>query len=430
MSFSPLLALYLAASRRMVGFANRKLEARLAEGKEDPDRIGERRGVASVSRPRGELIWFHAASVGEALSLLELIEAMTDERPDLNVLITTGTRTSADVLKARLSDQTVHQFVPVDAMPFVERFLEHWKPDVAVWTESEFWPALIHETHRRGIPMVSLNTRMSRASYRKWLWFRGAARALLGRFELFLAQDAATARHLHRLGAARDRVRISGSLKESGGALPHDDAARTRISQALETRPVWLAASTHPGEEELVIEAHRTACRTSPRLMLILAPRHPERGPAIVEMLRGQGWRVGVRSEGDQPDALIDIYVADTLGEMGLWYRLAPLCFLGGSLVEIGGHNPYEPAALGSAIIHGPHIGNAREIYDRLREAEATRQVSDARGLGAAVIELLEPNRSAALAHAAWEVSSQGAQAVEMAVKELTAALDPATGRA
>jgi len=426
MAFSPMLALYLAASRWMVPLANRKLVSRLADGKEDPMRIDERRGIASQPRPPGELVWFHAASVGESLSLLDLIESLIDERPDLNVLITTGTRSSADLLQSRLPDQTIHQFVPLDARLFVRAFLSHWKPDVAVWTESELWPSLIHETNERGIEMISLNTRMSQDSYRKWLWLRGAARALLGKFDLFLAQDRITAKHLLRLGAPASRVRINGSLKESSGALPNDEKEREAISIALENRPVWLAASTHPGEDELVAEAHRIARRTAPRLLLIIAPRHPERGPAIAETLRKSGWRVAMRSEGAQPDAVIDIYVADTLGEMGLWYRIAPLNFLGGSLAEIGGHNPYEPAALGSAILHGPYVANAKDVYDRLDEAEGARLVKDARNLGEAVIDVLEPHKSAAMAHAAWEISSQGAQAAEAAFVEINAALDRA----
>jgi 3-deoxy-D-manno-octulosonic-acid transferase len=428
MPFSPMLALYLTASRWMVPLANRKLASRLAEGKEDPDRINERRGIASQARPSGELVWFHAASVGESLSLLDLIESLIDERPDLNVLITTGTRSSADLLESRLPDQTIHQFVPLDARPFVQAFLDYWKPDVAIWTESELWPALIHETRERGIEMISLNTRMSQDSYRKWLRVRGAARALLGKFDLFLTQDRVTAKHLLRLGAPAKRVRINGSLKESSGALPHDEQERQEISTALETRPVWLAASTHPGEDEIAAEAQRIARRASPRLLLIIAPRHPERGPAIAETLRQAGWRVALRSEGTQPNAVIDIYIADTLGEMGLWYRIAPLNFLGGSLVNIGGHNPYEPAALGSAILHGPHVANAKDVYDRLDEAGAARVVKDARSLGEAVIELLEPHRSAAMAHEAWEISSQGAQAAEAAFSEINAALDRSSG--
>lgn len=430
MAFSPALALYQFATRYFVSIAEQKLSTRLEAGKEDPDRIDERRGIASVARPKGELIWFHAASVGEALSLLDLVESLIDERPDLNVLITTGTKSGADLMEDRLPDQTIHQYVPLDMLNFVTRFLQHWRPDVAVWTESELWPNLVIQTHARGVPMISLNTRMSAKSFRKWRWLHGAARSLLSRFRLFLAQDSVTASHLKKLGAASAQIQINGSLKESGGALPHDEDARERITQALETRPVWLAASTHPGEDELAAQAHRIARRTAPRLLLIIAPRYPERGPEIAETLRKGGWKIKMRSEGDDPDATCEIYIADTLGEMGLWYRIAPLTFLAGSLTTVGGHNPYEPAALGSAIIHGPHTANAKDIYERLDEAGAARQVHDAQELGEAVAELLEPHRSAELAHAAWEVSSQGAQAAECAFQEIMSALDRSEGTA
>lgn len=426
MAFSPALALYQAATRHLHALAERKLTSRLADGKEDPDRLDERRGIATIPRPPGQLIWFHAASVGESLSLLDLIETLIDEIPDLNVLLTTGTLSSAAILDDRLPDQTIHQFVPLDMHAFVQSFLNHWQPDVAIWTESELWPNLICATHARHVPMLSLNTRMSVNSYKTWRWVPGAARALLNRFDMFLAQDEITMAHLHKLGVPRDRVRVTGSLKESGAPPPHDEEERVRITQALETRPVWLAASTHAGEDKIVADAHRIARRAAPRLLLIIAPRHPERAPDIAQMLRDDGWRVALRSAGAEPDATQDIYIADTLGEMGLWYRIAPLSFVGGSLVEIGGHNPYEPAALGSAVIHGPHTANAKDIYERLDEAGGAVKVRDTQELGEVLTRLLEPHRSAAMAHAAWEIGSQGAQAIEAAFTEITQALDRA----
>ncbi len=424
MAFSIGLAAYLAVSNRLVGFANRKLEARLAEGKEHPDRIAERRGEASLPRPKGTLVWFHAASVGESLSLLNLIEQMLDDFPDLNVLMTTGTRTSADLIQTRLPPQTIHQFVPLDARPFVRKFLAHWQPDIAIWTESELWPALIAETKKRGTPMLLLNARMSEKSHKKWRWLPGAARVLLGSFDRIFVQDETTANYFRKLRVQGDKIEVTGSLKESGGALPHNEAERLRLSDQLKTRPVWLAASTHEGEEELAAIAHAQAIKASHRLLLILAPRHPERGPDIAAMLRDRGWNVSVRSEGADPEPATQIYLADTLGEMGLWYRVAPVTFLGGSLVEIGGHNPYEPAALGSAIVHGPHVASAEEIYDRLDTSAAAKQVVTAEQLGEVIVELLEPHRAAALAHAAWEVTSSGAGATDRALAEITEMID------
>ncbi len=424
MGFSLGLAAYLAASNRMVGYANRKLDARLAEGKEHPDRIEERRGIASQPRPVGTLIWFHAASVGEALSLLNLIEQVLDDFPDLNVLLTTGTRTSADLIQTRLPPHTIHQFVPVDARPFVKAFLRHWKPDVAVWTESELWPSLIAETGRSGAKMLLLNARMSQKSHDKWRWIPGMAKALLRNFDQIHVQDEPTARYLRRLGAKRDTLEVTGSLKESSGALPHNETERARLAEQFKTRPVWLAASTHEGEEDLVAQAHDQATKASHRLLMILAPRHPERGPQIAQDLRNAGWNVAVRSEGADPEPATQIYLADTLGEMGLWYRLAPVTFLGGSLVDIGGHNPFEPAALGSAIVHGPYVHSAAEIYERLAQAGGAQQIADADALGKAIVDLLEPHRAAALAHAAWEVTSSGAGATERALSQLTAMID------
>ncbi len=424
MAFSPALALYRLGTPGLVSYANRILAKRLESGKEDPNRLNERRGIASLPRPSGRLVWFHAASVGESLSLLDLIEEMSDEDPDLEFLITTGTRTSAELLQSRMPGQSRHQFIPLDTIPFVRKFLDHWSPDLAVWTESEMWPALITQTSARKIPMVLLNARMSDQSFKRWKWLPGMAKDLLGRYSHIFAQDSRSAEKLRRLGANKKRLRVTGSLKENNTALSHDEDERAKIAAAIETRPLWLAASTHPGEETLAAEAHRNARRTAHRLLLILAPRHPDRGDEIVKMLRDDGWRVGQRSAGDQPDGVCDIYVADTLGEMGLWYRLAPFCFLGGSLTKIGGHNPFEPAVLGSAIIHGPHIDNAKEIYDRLDAAGGAKLVQDEDELATEIKRLIEPHQAAQMAHAAWEVSSSGAEASEKAKTLLFELLD------
>lgn len=418
------LAAYLALSKQLTQVADRALSRRLKAGKEHPERVTERRGIASGPRPGGPLIWFHAASVGESLSLMELIDRLIEERPEVHVLITTGTRTSAELLTKRMPDQTIHQFAPVDALPYVRAFLDHWKPDMAIWTESELWPTMITQTHAREIPMMLINARMSQKSHEGWRWLPAFAASLLNRFDKILVQDEQTAFFLRRLGASRWRIRLNGSLKQSTGALPHDEGERTRLAEMLDNRPVWLAASTHEGEEQLCAQAHQRLRRSAHRLLLIIAPRHPERGPKIAETLRKNGWKVSLRSEGGEPGQEVDIYVADTMGEMGLWYRLAPISFLGGSLVPIGGHNPFEPAALGSSILHGPHVDSAREVYERLQEAGGARLVQDAETLAGAVMDLLEPHKAADMAMAAWEVSSTGAEATDQAVALLVETLD------
>ena len=409
------LSVYLAFARRAVPFAERRLARRLGEGKEDPARLDERRGLAGRPRPDGPLVWMHAASVGESLSLLDLIRQLGAARPDLSVLVTTGTVTSAGLMAARLPDRAVHQYVPLDAHAFVTRFLDHWRPDLAIWTESELWPALLTQTAGRGIPMLLINARMSQASAERWRFLRSSAAHLLGLFRTAHAQDPVSAAHLHALGLDWGRMEVTGTLKEGAAALPVDEAARSDFARALAGRPSWLAAATHEGEEAAVIDAHRAALRTNHRLLLFLVPRHPDRGAAMAARLQAEGWSVALRSRGDPLVDTTQIYLADTMGELGLWYRLAPVSFVGGSLVPMGGHNPFEPAALGSAILHGPYVQNFQDIYQRLAEADATRMVTSATGLAAGLDSLLQPETAAAMAHSAWAISSAGAEATDKA---------------
>ncbi|MEM9318093.1 MAG: 3-deoxy-D-manno-octulosonic acid transferase [Pseudomonadota bacterium] len=426
---SPALNLYLAFSARFTGTYERALQRRLAAGKEDPARLNERRGLSERARPEGPLVWFHAASVGESLSLLELTRRLGEEEPDLHILVTTGTQSSADVMASRLPDHAMHQFVPLDARAWVQRFLDHWRPDLAVWTESELWPAMIVETADRGIPLLLVNARMSKRSFDRWrLLFRGMVRALLRRFNAAHVQDAVTAGYLSRLGLPGERMEVTGTLKEGAAALPHNEAERADFVERLGGRPVWLAASTHVGEEPAVLDAHARALLNNPRLLLILAPRHPQRADEIAGTLAARNWRVARRSADEPIDADTKIYLADSMGEMGLWYRISPISFVGGSLEPIGGHNPFEPAALGSAIIHGPYVTNFADIYQRLAEARAVRLVSGADDLAQAVNDLLSPDRAAAMANAAWEVSSAGANVTDRAVELIFDWLPPEAG--
>lgn len=420
------LSSYLALNACMTGWAERKIAERLKDGKEDPDRYGERLGRPGLPRPDGLLIWMHAASVGEALSVQELIRRLREERPEVTILLTTGTRTSAELLATRLPPGALHQFAPVDSKPAIAGFLDHWKPDLAIWIESELWPRMIHDTAARGIPMMLMNARMSPDSYNRWRWLRGVSTALLSRFQRILAQDTQTMGLLNKLGAPQDRIRTIGTLKEGAQLLPYSEAEHAAFLAEIDGRPLWLASSTHPGEEELMSETHRSLVRRMHRLLMVLVPRHPERGPQIALDLRAEGWEVSLRSAEDDIDLDTQIYVADTLGELGLWYRLAPVSFIGGSLTEIGGHNPFEPAALGSAILHGPHVFNFADIYDRLTQAGGARLVDGPDDLAEAVDDLLAPHKAATMAHAAWEVSSRGAQVTDIALSEVLNQLDAA----
>ncbi|WP_112320824.1 3-deoxy-D-manno-octulosonic acid transferase [Oceanibium sediminis] len=407
------LGIYLAASHLAGPVVRRTLTRRAVAGKEDPARRGERFGVASLPRPAGRLIWFHAASVGESVSLLGLIRKLLAQMPDVHVLLTTGTRTSAELMAKRLPDRAMHQFAPVDLPSAVSAFLAHWRPDLAVWTESELWPVMLTRTHARGCPMLLVNARVSARSARRMRWLGGYAASLLGRFERILAQDEEVFQRLSRLGADPAKLEVTGSLKDTAEALPYDKSALAKVRSAIGGRTVWLAASTHPGEEAMVSHAHSTARRRFQALLAIIAPRHPERGPQIAQMLRNEGWKVSLRSAGELPDRNTDIYIADTLGEMGLWYRIAAVSFVGGSLVPIGGHNPFEPALLGSAILTGPHVDNFETAYARFREGDAAQIVDDAEDLGRQLVATLPPDRAAARATAAWAVSSEGANVVQ-----------------
>ncbi|MCV6596103.1 MAG: 3-deoxy-D-manno-octulosonic acid transferase, partial [Mangrovicoccus sp.] len=400
------LSAYLAATARADWLAERVLKKRLSQGKEDPQRIDERRGKASQPRPEGKLLWFHAASVGESLSILEVIRRLGNQDPGLEFLVTTGTKTSAAILAARMPPRCRHQFVPVDTRAYVRRFLDHWRPDLAIWTESEFWPTLLVETHRAGTPILLINGRMSERSMRNWRWLGGAARALLGCFSAVQVQDDQTATAMRHFGVPPENIAVTGTLKEGTPPPPCDENARNALSKSIAGRPVWLAASTHPGEEELVLQAHAQAALHTPTLLLVLAPRHPERGDEVEALIQQAGLRCDRRSKGAELSRDTQVYLADTLGEMGLWYRLCPVSFVGGSLVKIGGHNPFEPAALGSAILHGPHVYNFQDVYARLVSANASVEIHDAQGLAAAVSHLIQPGAAAPLAYAAWELSS------------------------
>ncbi len=410
---SLILSLYLGLTRLAEGPAERWLRHRLNKGKEHPDRWREKLGHSSAKRPNGPLIWMHAASVGESVALLDLIGELLEQRSDANVLVTSGTQTSADLLADRLPDRAQHQFAPIDAAAAVRRFLAHWKPDVAVWTESELWPRLICDTSDTGCPMFLINARMSQRSARRLRWARSMPGAILRRFKIIMAQDDVQADKFNRLGMPADRIEVTGSLKDMASALPHDPAELKQMTLDLAARPCWLAASTHEGEEEATMFAHRAARRVAHGLVLILAPRHPERGEAIANKLRAEGWRFAQRSKGEKLARDTEVYLADTLGEMGLWYRLAPISFVGGSLAEVGGHNPFEAAHLGSAILHGGHVHNFAKAYERFDEAGAAVSVANANELGQRLIETLSPDRTAALATAGWQVASEGAVIVD-----------------
>lgn len=386
------------------------LALRTRWGKEDAARRGERFGRAGVARPEGSLVWVHAASVGETIAVLPLIERLR-AGGDV-VLLTTGTVTSAAIAAQRLPTGAIHQYVPLDVVPWVARFLDHWRPRLAVFVESEIWPTCISELSRRGIPQVLVNGRISARSARRWSRFGGVAEVLFRRLTGIAAQSPGDGERFAALGAAS--VSVSGNLKFDGAPLPVDDAELTRIEVAIGDRPRWLAASTHPGEEAIAADVHARLKGRLPNLLTVIAPRHPIRGDDLRRDLAARGLTVASRSLGEAPSSATDVYLTDTIGEMGLIYRLAPIAFVGGSLVDRGGQNPIEPARLGRAVLHGPETHNFADVYRELDAEEAATLVRDGDELAHTVDALLREPAA---------VAAQVARA-EIVVSRSTGALD------
>ena len=347
------------------------IKRRLKAHKEDPQRFQERRGRSNIRRPQGPLVWIHGASVGEVLAAAALVERL--RAMGMRILLTSGTVTSAAIAAKRFPPDVIHQYVPFDAPSFVDAFLDHWQPNLALFIESDLWPNLIIHAAARRVPLVLINGRMSQRSFPRWSKLSKTIGAVLQRFDLCLTQSATDAERYTALGGRN--VSVTGNLKLDVPAPPADPAKLERLVSLTRGRSVILASSTHPGEEEMLQSAHSKLAKFFPGLLFIIVPRHPHRGEGIARMIAAAGTQVALRSAGELPTPVTDVYVADTMGELGLFYRLAPIVFMGGSLVPHGGQNPIEPIKLGGAIVHGPHVFNFTEIYDALDRADGAKQV-------------------------------------------------------
>lgn len=418
------LIAYRLLTRLVEPLAPRILDARVKNGKEDPARVDERLGHAGLPRPEGPLVWLHGVSVGESLSLLPLVERFVQDRPDLTVLITSGTLTSARVLADRLPPGVIHQFAPVDGPGAVARFLDHWRPDLGVFVESELWPNLVLGARDRGVKLALVSARITEKTAGGWARVPGSAREMLSAFQLVMPQDEVSAERLERLGA-----RLNGhvNLKLAGGPLPHDAAEFSRLSAAIGDRPVVVAVSTHPGEEIAIVRALDALAE---RLCLILVPRHPERGPEVSAALNRHGYRFAIRSRGESLGPETDIYLADTLGETGLFLRLADVVVMGGSfapalgLAVVGGHNPLEPARLGKPAVSGPDVVNWKSVSDDLVAAGGLAIVSEPGDLPEVVGPLLaDPEAAKAMGQRA----RRAAQDAGAGLDHLWTALAPLT---
>lgn len=402
--FSPLIELYLVKRRKI--------------GKEDAQRFDERFGKSSIARPEGGLIWVHAASVGEALSVIPMIKKIGDKYPDANFLVTTGTTTSANIIESRLPDRAFHQYIPVDSILSVRRFLNHWKPNLAIWVESEFWPNLVTQTGKY-CPIILVNGRISDNSYKQWQKYPSFSRQVISRFSLALPQSKHDAERLERLGARN--VKYIGNIKFDAPSLPSDPKKMGELVSMIGQRQVWLASSTHKGEEQIIANIHKSLKEDHPELLTIIAPRHPKRAEEIKSELGKLGLNIAVRSKDEPITDETDIYLADTLGELGVFYRLVPIVFIGGSLVDKGGQNPLEAARLDSTIIYGPYMDNFMEIKHEMEENKASILVKDAKDLQSVVEELINDHeKQEKIAKAALKMVEDKAGIIDSYVTELS----------
>lgn len=375
--------IYLLYPIAIRGYINKRKE----KGKEDIKRFNERIGRPKLKRPEGKLIWFHGASVGESISMLPLISKLLEAYPQAHVMVTTGTTTSAEIMAKRLPERAFHQYIPIDNPAFTKRFLKHWQPDLVLWFESELWPAMLSNIKKRNIPLILVNGRISNKSFKRWQQFDFICKELLDCFSFCLGQSEEDAYRLRVLGA-KEAVCL-GNLKYAGLPLPIDEKEKASLEKQIGNRPVWLFASTHNDEEAKLGRYLEEMEKSVPNILTIIAPRHPQRGTEIAQTLQDMGLKTALRSAKEKITDKTQVYIADTIGEMGLWYSLCPIVFIGGSLIPHGGQNFIEPSRMRDATLVGPYMHNFTEAMSRAKKADAIIQVNDVVELKDMVIQLM-----------------------------------------
>ncbi|MEM9425820.1 MAG: 3-deoxy-D-manno-octulosonic acid transferase [Pseudomonadota bacterium] len=379
----------------------------------DPDRFPERLGHASVPGQSG-VIWFHAASLGEVMQIGTLAKTLA-ETTNVPILVTTSTPSGAEWV-AREMPFAVHQFAPIDTAPAVARFLDTWSPRAAIFVEGDLWPRQLTECATRGIPQVLLNARHSRTRAR----FPKIFAALLGPFALITCRSKQVADGLLSLDLSSDRVRVLPDLKAASAQLPAPEDLRAPLAHTIGARPVWLAASTHPDDEGPVLDAHQQVLEQAADTLLIIAPRHPPRGAPLEEMAEARTLSTARRSAGGEITAETQIYIADTLGELGVFFSLAPVAFVGGSFGPEGGHTPYEPARFGTAIVTGPKTRNFDEAYAALIDCGAALKVDDSATLAEILLRLLRSETAREMGRAGEAFMDESDDGVARHVELLT----------
>ena len=364
------------------------INKRLKNGKEDTSRHNERLGKPQRQRPEGKLIWFHGASVGESLSMLPLIDKLLKENPTYNIMVTTGTVTSAELMGKRLPERAFHQYIPIDNPDFVKSFIKYWKPDIALWFESEFWPAMLGEIKKNNIPLILVNGRISDKTFNRWRLFSFVSKELLSCFKLCLGQSDEDARRLNIIGAKK--ALCLGNLKYAGFNPPVDANKKADIEAQIGSRVTWGVISTHNDEEAQIGKKIAEIKAQIPNLLTIVAPRHPQRGSDIQQQLNALGLKTALRTKGEKITPETDVYIADTIGEVGIWYDIAPVIFIGGSLVPHGGQNFIEPCRFHDAVLVGPFMHNFTDAMNRAKKADAIIQVKNTELLSREILKLLQ----------------------------------------
>lgn len=390
------------------------------KGKEDKFRFNERFGKATIPRPEGDVIWFHGASVGEAISMLTMIDKVREAYPDKKLLVTTGTVTSADIMAKRLPKDVIHQYVPVDLLSSVRRFLDYWKPSAAFFFEAEFWPNLVMEARNRGVKMVLINGRVSDVAFKKWEPHTDLSCQMLEEFELCLGQTSEDERRLKIMGAKN--TMYLGNIKFAGAPLKFDEEERKSMAAKIGNRPSWVIASTHTTEEEVVADFHREIAKKYPNLLTILAPRHPNRGDEVRRIIEDAGLRLAQRSKGEPLTEDTQVYIADTMGEMGLFFNLSKIVLMGFSLTPKanGGHNALEPAMSKAAVLNGPYYENFKDMFDRMIVANAVVVVRDIKEMPATIIDLLDnPDKLSELANRGYDFAMSESAVLDRVMEQV-----------
>ncbi len=411
-------------------FLKNMLNKRAKQGKEDPARLDERMGIASAPRPDAPLIWLHAASVGEAQSMLILINSLHEADDNYRFLVTTGTKTSATLMANRLPHRAIHQYYPIDHPAWVTAFLDHWHPDAIIWMESELWPNMLMQIKARGIPAIIANARISDKSFARWQKTKRNAKKLLNVFDLIMTQTDEDSEHFKALGAPENHVLTSGNLKYSAAPLPCDEKELTQLTALLADRPFWVYASTHDGEEELACRLQQHLRKKIPNLLTIIVPRHPERREQIVKTCKKYDMPHSLRGDKRTPPKPEDqIYIVDTLGEMGLFYELAPIACIGRSFSTDGGggHNPIEAAQKHCAVLHGPKIQNLQQIFDQMNSAGAAIKLKDEKDFENRLARLLGDEEGLiAMQNKAYRFVSEKSGVIKIVLEKITPIIEHA----